>query len=237
LLRARKVLSTYPNDRGLLIAFEGIDGSGKSTQVRLLGEFLAKRGIAYTVSKWNSAAYISDLIGELKGARKLSPSLFFLLHAADMMARYENEILPALCRNEIVLCDRYYYTGLVRDAIRGIDPKLNTELYARLRKPDVLFYCKSGSQVAVSRLDRDRLGFYNTGMDVGGFGHDKQESAVGYEKEMDRLYQEFMPEDTITLDATLKISTVQNAVMEHIQDRILTMYEISEEEPVLSIKD
>jgi dTMP kinase len=235
LIKSRKVLSTSPDSRGLLIAFEGIDGSGKSTQVRLLGEFLAQRGIAFTVSKWNSSALIADVIAEMKSARRLSPSLFFLLHAADMMARYENQILPALQRNEIVLCDRYFYTGIVRDAIRGIDPQQNAGLYTKLRQPDVIFYCKAGSQIAVDRISKDRLGFYNTGMDVGGFGQDKKESAVGYEKEMDRLYQEFLPDNTVTLDATQKITSVGEEVLKHIQDLILDRYEIADEESVAEL--
>jgi dTMP kinase len=230
LLKARKVLATDPEDRGLLIAFEGVDGSGKSTQVRLLSEFLSKRGIAFTVSKWNSSELISNLIGELKTARKLSPSLFFLLHAADMMARYEGEIIPALKRNEVVLCDRYFYTGIVRDAVRGIDPKQNKGLYDKLRRPDVLFYCGISPRDAVGRLDKDRLGHYNTGMDVGGFGEGKKESAVGYEEEMDRLYQVHLPEQSITLDAASKPTTIAKAVLDHIQDLILERYEIGDEE-------
>jgi len=200
-LKARQVLSTPPEDRGLLVVFEGVDGSGKTSNISLLAKFLSDRGIPFTVTKWNSSAAISDATSDLKRDKKLSPSLFFLLHAADMISRYENEVVPALARNEIVICDRWIQTGLVRDAIRGIDVDYNRKIYDGVREPDVFFYLDLDPSVAVSRLSDDRLGFYSSGMDVGKFGTDKQQSALAYEEAMRKLYLSVIPGSANRLNA------------------------------------
>lgn len=228
MVKARKILASPANQRGTLVAFEGVDGSGKSTQVSMLADFLKAKGIAYSITRWNSSDYISDVIGDLKKERTLSPRLFFLLHAADMIHRYETEIMPALMRNEVVLCDRFYYTGLVRDSLRGVDRGYNAKLYDGVRTPDLLFYCKVDPALAVNRLPKDKLGHYSTGRDIGGFGDDKESSAIGYEREMDRLYGEVLPKEAVILDAAQNKEKVSAQVLAKVRKLIIDRYQIDD---------
>ena len=105
----KKTLSTIlkkkaPNHPGILIVFEGCDGAGKSEQTTRLVKWLEKLGYSVTTSKWNSSDLMQDTIRTAKKARLLSPTLYSLLHACDMIYRYEYEIVPALLRNEVVVC-------------------------------------------------------------------------------------------------------------------------------------
>jgi len=230
IVKAKQVLSTPKDQRGNLIVFEGIDGSGKSTQLNMLAEYLKEIGIPYTVSKWNSSDHISDSISQLKKNKRLSPQLFFLLHAADMIARYENEIVPALERNEIVLCDRYFYTGLVRDAIRGVDMDLNRSLYRNLKDPSMVVYLDLDPAIAVDRLGDDRLGYYSSGMDIGTFGIDRRKSALAYETEMSKLYKLALPEIHSSMDATMDPDDIAQLIRSRVTDLIDASYKIDREE-------
>src|SRR5215467_5318777 len=96
----------YP-ERGLLIAFEGPDGSGKTTQRRLLKGWLVGKNQTVVTTKWSSSPRFKPLIKAKKANRSLTPIEFALLHARDFRDRYENEILPSLRNGSTVLADRY----------------------------------------------------------------------------------------------------------------------------------
>ena len=108
-------------DPGLLIAFEGMDGSGKTTQRKLLRAWLENNGEEVVVSKWNSSALFKDSIKAKKRAHLLNPIHYAVLHAADFRHRLETVIRPSLREGKIVLADRYIFTGITRDVARGID--------------------------------------------------------------------------------------------------------------------
>ena len=120
------------NKKGLLIVIEGIDGSGKTSQTDLLVDWLKEEGYDVVTTKWNSSKVMKDSIKKAKKDRLLSPILYSLLHAADMVLRYENEILPALNENKIVICDRYIYTSMARDKARGVNIEIMNEIYKGL---------------------------------------------------------------------------------------------------------
>lgn len=192
---AKKVMETPPGERGKLIVFEGIDGSGKSTQVDNLRKWLEENGYPAEVTKWNSSWLMEDAIKEAKDERMLSPRLYFLLHAADMVHRYEDIILPALARNDIVVCDRYFYTSMVRDAVRGIDSKVVRDVYDGLRHPDTLFYCCIEPEEAFKRAFKKKDGemaYYAAGMDLG-LSDDPKENCKKYEQLMHEQYESIMP--------------------------------------------
>lgn len=111
-----KILKKEPKkDKGLLIVFEGIDGAGKSTQVDMLKDWLDDEGYDFEHTDWNSSDLLSPATKKFKDKRELTPKLYCLLHAADLIHRYETIIHPALVLNKIVICDRYVYTSIARN--------------------------------------------------------------------------------------------------------------------------
>src|SRR5678816_1727543 len=108
-------------DRGLLIAFEGPDGSGKTTQRKLFKDWLVGEGYSVTTTKWNSSKLIKPIIKARKNMRSINQEEFCLLHAADFRHRLETEIIPALIQGKMVVADRFLFTALARDAARGLE--------------------------------------------------------------------------------------------------------------------
>lgn len=153
--------------RGLLVAFEGPDGSGKTTQRKLFKKWLESEGYPVVTTKWNSSDLIKPIIKSRKAVRVLSPEEFSLLHAADFRHRVEHRILPALWAGKLVLADRFLFTGLARDVARGLDLDWVLKLYQPLLWPDLVFYfsvspATSGQRVTATRTPN----FYEAGQDV-----------------------------------------------------------------------
>src|SRR3972149_136130 len=108
-------------DRGLLIAFEGPDGSGKTTQRKLFKEWLSGEGYDVMTTKWNSSKLIKPIIRARKNMRSINQEEFCLLHAADFRHRLERDIMPALVQGRMVVADRFLFTALARDCARGLE--------------------------------------------------------------------------------------------------------------------
>jgi dTMP kinase len=153
--------------RGLLIAFEGPDGSGKTTQRKLFKAWLESQGHDVVTTKWNSSALVKPLIKSRKALHVLNPTEFSLLHAADFRHRVEDVILPSLWAGKTVVADRFLFTALARDVARGLDLDWVLNLYAPLLWPDLVFYfsvspATSGLRVTTTRVPN----FYEAGQDV-----------------------------------------------------------------------
>ena len=100
---------------GTLIVVEGQDGSGKSTQVKILQKLLESNGFYVHFTEWNSNLKVKPLTKRLKSKDlKLPATVFDMVHAADLMERFVTEIQGMLKAGMIVLCDRYIYTALAR---------------------------------------------------------------------------------------------------------------------------
>jgi len=159
----------HANDPGLLIAFEGLDGAGKTTQRKLLNTWLEANGEEVVVSKWNSSPLFKHLIQTKKASRRLDPVQYSVLHAADFRHRYETVIAPALSDGKIVLADRYIFTGIARDVARGVDRVRVANLYSCFRTPDLTFYFSSDPYTLAKRIATSReIKFYEAGQDVTG---------------------------------------------------------------------
>lgn len=157
---------------GSLFIVEGIDGSGKSTQLLILKNLLEANGFAVELTEWNSSPAVKPLNKKIKAQRRLSdlvdPRTFSLTHAADMADRYENIIHGALSCGKIVLCDRYMYTDLARGVARGVPEEYLRQVYQFLPKPDLAFYFQVPTKIALERAtSRANLKFYEAGMDLG----------------------------------------------------------------------
>jgi|GEM_PF-136925 len=137
---------------GRLIVVEGLDGSGKSTQMERLKEELESRGLKVVTTSWNSSETVSDAVKGAKKKRALDPKTFALLNAADLSDRLDKTILPALREGAIVLADRWYYTSLARDVVRGNDPKWLRKLYKFAPQPDLILYFRLPVKTAIERV-------------------------------------------------------------------------------------
>ncbi|NNN05554.1 MAG: MFS transporter [Elusimicrobia bacterium] len=137
---------------GRLIVVEGLDGSGKSTQMERLKEELEARGVDVVATSWNSSDLVSDAVKKAKKARALDARTFALLNAADLADRLDKTILPALRAGSVVLADRWYFTALARDRVRGNEPKWLDGLYASALKPDLTLYFRLPTATAIERV-------------------------------------------------------------------------------------
>jgi len=153
---------------GKLIVVEGVDGSGKSTQLDLLRNWLISRGQSVIFTEWNSSRLISKTIKQAKRSNSLIPNTFSLLHATDFADRLENIIIPALKAGLVVLADRYCFTAFARDVARGVDREWVRNLYGFSVRPDGAFYFQVPIEVSLARIANSRMpGYYESGMDMG----------------------------------------------------------------------
>jgi dTMP kinase len=159
-----------PNQfRGRLIVVEGIDGSGKSTQLSLLVQWLRSRGIAVAFSEWNSSPLVRDTTKRGKKKEMFTPFSFSLIHATDFSDRMERYILPLLKAGAVVCADRYAYTACARDVARGVGRKWVRNLYRFAVQPNLAFYFRVPLDVALGRIlgGRNAIKYYEAGMDLG----------------------------------------------------------------------
>jgi dTMP kinase len=162
-------LTTAHEYPGKLFVVEGIDGSGKTTQLGLLAKWLSAAGHPVSVTEWNSSALVKAATKTGKKKNSLTPMTFSLLHATDFADRLLYNIVPPLKAGMIVLADRYAYTAFARDAARGVDRRWVRELYSFAVKPDLAVYFRVPIEVSTDRLlaRRVKLKFYEAGMDMG----------------------------------------------------------------------
>jgi len=154
---------------GKLIVVEGIDGSGKSTQIDLLYKWLQAQGRSVFFSEWNSSDLVKSTTKLGKKQKMFTPTTFSLLQATDFAERWENLMLPMLKAGVIVLADRYAFTAFARDVARGVDAQWVRNLYSFAPQPDLVFYFRVPLDVAVERIlsSRSKLKYYEAGMDLG----------------------------------------------------------------------
>jgi dTMP kinase len=156
---------------GSLIVVEGVDGSGKSTQLQLLREWLVEQGADVLFTEWNSSSLTAKAVRRGKRRLWLEHLSFILLHATDFTHRYENIILPALREGRLVLADRYVFTAFARDVARNADPASVRRLYSFAMQPDLALYFRVPLDVAMTRVltgpGRQGLKYYEAGLDLG----------------------------------------------------------------------
>ncbi len=156
----------YP---GKLFVVEGIDGSGKTTQLGLLAKWLIAEGYRVFVTEWNSSVLVKAATKTGKRQNALTPMTFSLLHATDFADRLLYKVIPPLKAGMIVLADRYAFTAFARDATRGVDRQWVRELYSFAVRPDLSLYFRVPIDVSLDRLmaRRVKLKYYEAGLDMG----------------------------------------------------------------------
>ncbi|MGH7895031.1 MAG: dTMP kinase [Candidatus Binatia bacterium] len=167
--RTRSVLTKPHPYPGRLIAVEGIDGSGKSTQLLLLERWLVAQGYRVHFTVWNSSPLVRRSMKRGKKKDLLTPTTFSLLHAVDFADRLTYQIVPPLKAGMIVLADRYVYTAFARDVARGVHPDWVRAVYKFAPRPDLTFYFRVPIEVSLQRLlaGRTKLKYHEAGMDIG----------------------------------------------------------------------
>ncbi len=155
----------YP---GKLIIVEGIDGSGKSTQLDLLHKWLMSENYLVAFSEWNSSPLVRRITKVGKKKKSLTPLSFSLIHAADFMDRLERQIIPALEAGAIVLADRYVYTAFARDVARGVTPEWVRDVYSNALQPTLPIYFRVPLEESLKRIlvGRPELKYYEAGLDL-----------------------------------------------------------------------
>ena len=207
---------------GKLFVVEGIDGSGKSTQLMLVHQWLRAEGYGVVFSEWNSSPLVRDTTRRGKKRQMLIPSTFSLLHATDFADRMEHNIIPLLKAGAVVLCDRYIYTAFGRDVVRGMDPKWARGLYSFAVKPTLAFYFRVPLEVAMKRILTGRAGlkYYEAGMDLG-LSDDPEESFRLFQARILEEYEKMIPEfDLTVVDATLPIEDQQEQMRQHVRAKL-----------------
>jgi dTMP kinase len=203
----------YP---GKLIIVEGIDGSGKSTQIALLHRWLLAQGQNVFFTEWNSSALVRRSLRRGKKKDLLTPTTFSILHAVDFADRLTYKIIPPLKAGMTVLADRYVYTAFGRDVARGVDTEWVRAVYSFAPKPDLAIYFRVPIEVSLQRIlsGRTKLKYHEAGMDLG-LSRDPAESFRLFQSRVLVIYDELVREFGLdVIDATADITQQQQQVRE-----------------------
>lgn len=207
---------------GKLIVVEGIDGSGKSTQIDLLHKWLQSLGWSVHFSEWNSSKQVKSTTSLGKKKHILTPTTFSLIHATDFADRWENNLLPLLKAGVIVLADRYAFTAFARDVSRGVDPQWVRNLYSFALRPDVVFYFRVPLDVAVERIlaSRAKIKYYEGGRDLG-LSDDRVVSFRLFQQRICNEYEAMIEEFGFTvIDGELSIRIQQQQVRRIVKEAL-----------------
>jgi dTMP kinase len=202
------------NYKGKLIVVEGIDGSGKSTQIDLLHKWLQSQGKSVYFTEWNSSNLVKSTTRLGKDEKMFTPTTFSLLQATDFCDRWENYMLPMLRAGVIVLADRYAFTAFARDVARGVDRDWVRNLYSFATQPDLVLYFGVPLDIAVERITgaRAKIKYYEAGMDLG-LSENKVTSFRLFQQRILNEYDNMASEFNFTLvDGSLPVETLQKQV-------------------------
>lgn len=219
-------MATLPDGtplRGKLFIVEGIDGSGKSTQLDLLHKWLVSRGYLVAFTEWNSSPVVRQTTKRGKERKLLSSTSFSLIHAADLADRIEHYILPALRAGAIVLADRYIYTAFARDVARGVNREWVRAIYNFAIKPTLALYFRVPLDESLQRIlvGRPELKYYEAGQDLG-LSEDPYESFRLFQGRILQEYEHIVGEFGLTpVDATQALvqqqARVRKLVLPHLK--------------------
>jgi dTMP kinase len=204
---------------GHLIAIEGTDGVGRSTQIELLRPWLELEGYGVSNTGWTRSPLLHETIEEAKAGHQLTVTTFSLLYAADFADRLEHEILPALQAGFVVIADRYMYTAFARNTVMGADPVWTRDLFGMALVPDLVLYLDIDVDALVPRVVQGKgMDYWESGMHLA-LGTDLFDSFVRYQRRLLSEYQRLAEEfGFITIDARLPIDQVQEALRRHISE-------------------
>ncbi|MDQ3419412.1 MAG: dTMP kinase [Acidobacteriota bacterium] len=204
----------YP---GKIIAIEGTDGVGRSTQLQLLREWLEVQGYGVVETGWTRSELMQPTIELAKASNTLNKLTFQLLYATDFADRLEKEIIPALQAGFVVLSDRYIYTAMARAGVRGVDRTWIRNLYGFAIVPHLVFYLRLDEKTLIRRVLQSRgMDYWESGMDMK-LGDDIYESFRAYQKSLLKEYASMADEYNFrVLDGRRKIDVIQDELRRQI---------------------
>jgi dTMP kinase len=209
-LRLNELLQRQEKKRGFLVAFEGPDGSGKTTQRKLFKTWLRSVGHEVVTYKWNTSPLVNPILKARKLARSLSPEEYCVLSAAAFRHQLESQVMPALWEGKMVVADRFLFTALARDTARGLDLNWVMNAYVPLFWPDMVFYFELSADLSAQRVSAKRKpSFYESGQDVTNIA-DPQKS---YRQFVGRVIQEY--EALAKIFQFLKVDARQSIYEQH----------------------
>lgn len=176
---------------GRLIVVEGADGSGRSTQIAMLVEWLEGSGHATVQVGLKRSTLVSEELEQAQEGNILSRTTLSLFYATDFADQLENIILPSLKAGFIVLADRYIYTLMARDMVRGMDETWLKNLYGMALEPDSVFYLNVPPEELVQRnfAKNAALDYWESGMDLG-LSRDMFDSFMQYQTAMQNTFRQ-----------------------------------------------
>ena len=206
------------NFSGKLFAIEGTDGSGRSTQITLLSQWLEGNGYAVRHMGLRRSNLVSEELEHAKQGNVLTHTTMSLFYATDFFDQLVHEIIPALRAGVIVLADRYVYTLMARDIVRGADRGWTRNLYSPALVPDAVFYFRVGAAQLVDRnFQKNRtLDYWESGMDLG-LSRDMFASFVKFQRMLQAEFQQMQKEFQFdVINANLRIETIQRELRKKI---------------------
>lgn len=216
--------------QGTLIVIEGPDCSGRSTQVFLLKEWLEAEGFAVLNTGLKRSNLVADAISEAKQGNLLGRTTLSLLYATDFADQLENKIIPALKAGFVVLADRYVFTLMARDIVRGAPPQWLEKVLGFAVVPDMICYLKASPDVLLPRAfsKYGHLDYWESGMDIG-FSQNMLESFKRYQAELAKVYDQMAEKyGFIAFSADTDIAHLQIALRRHIAP-LLDIAEVDED--------
>lgn len=216
---------------GKLIVLEGSDGVGRSTQTQLLRRWLEDEGFAVSDTGLRRSEMTQKGLEEARKGHTLSRITMSLFYATDFADRLENQIIPALQAGFVVLSDRYFYSIMARDIVRGADPDWARKLYGFALKPDLVLYLKANVSDLVTRLIHGRgLNYWEAGMDLRP-SDNLFDSFQNYQAKLITMFDQLAEEyGFVTIDAGRPINQVFEDLQDHIRNLLEDQQPIFEED-------
>src|SRR5438874_11323289 len=204
----------YP---GKLIAIEGTDGVGRSTQIQLLREWLEVKGYGVVETGWTRSVLMQPTIEIAKSSNTLNKLTFVLLYATDFADRLEKEIIPALKAGFVVLSDRYIFMALARAGVRGVDRLWLRNLYGFAIAPHMMFYLNIDVKTLIGRVLESRgMDFWESGMDLK-HGDDISDSFRAYQNRLLKEYSSMADEFHFrVVDARRSVDRIQDVLRKNV---------------------
>ncbi|HUR64337.1 MAG TPA: thymidylate kinase [Candidatus Thermoplasmatota archaeon] len=204
---------------GKLVVIEGQDSSGRTTHVELLASWLETEGHAVVQVGLRGSELVAPELARAREGNTLSPRTMSLFYATDFYDQLENKIVPALRAGNIVLADRYIFTLMARDLVRGAERDWVENLYSQAIVPDHLFFLKASAAVLLDRrlAEHDDLDYWESGMDVG-LSRTWHASFLRYQRRMREQFQRLESRYGFTaINANRTIAAVQQDLKVQLQ--------------------